>query len=331
MGVEPQNTPQPSSASTGLLEAAYQRITAAWVSSAQQLGCMDVHVLGEGDVDTEVLDPAHAVLKLNSGHTIPVVGLGVYLCEPGAQAYEAVLSALRLGYRHIDTAQVYGNESDVGRAVRDSGIPRKDIFVTSKLSIRNWGKSRAQAAIDESLKKLGLDYIDLFLLHAPGSPDTRAETWAVLESYHRQGKLRSIGVSNFGVVHLEKLAQTAQVTPAVNQIELHPFLQWPRLVQYCRSKDIIVEAYSPLAKGQKLDDPTVKQLAQKLNVTPAQLLIRWGIQKGFVSLPKSTVPARQEVNLNVFSITIPDDDMATLDGLEADFVTGWDPIRDAPV
>eukprot|EP00878_Enallax_costatus_P037600 GHUV01042485.1.p1 GENE.GHUV01042485.1~~GHUV01042485.1.p1 ORF type:complete len:238 (+),score=84.08 GHUV01042485.1:346-1059(+) len=187
------------------------------------------------------------------------------------------------------------------------------------------------AGVKESIKRVGFPTIDLMLLHAPGQAEGRADAWRALEDAQQQGLLRSIGVSNFGIPHLEKLAQSSRITPAVNQIELHPWLQWRKEVEYCNSKGIILEAYSPLAKASKLSDPKLVDLAQKVNKTPAQMLLRWSLQKGFVVLPKSTNPERQKANADVGGWELSNADMAEMDSWEADLVTGWDPIRDHPV
>lgn len=258
-----------------------------------------------------------------------MLGFGVY--QSGAETYEAVLAALKAGYRHVDTAQFYRNEADVGRAIRDSKLPREEVFVTSKLWLTNWGADRAKKATEETLRKLDLGYVDLMLLHAPGDSATRAETWRALEAFVASGSVRSLGVSNFGPAHIDKLLQTASVPPSVNQIELHPWLQWAEVVRYCQGKGIAVEAYSPLAKAQKMDDPTLRRIATRHSVEPAQVLVRWGLQKGFVVLPKSVHEARIRKNAEVWNFELSDADMKALDGLECDFVTGWDPIRDDKV
>uniref|UniRef100_K3WD22 NADP-dependent oxidoreductase domain-containing protein n=1 Tax=Globisporangium ultimum (strain ATCC 200006 / CBS 805.95 / DAOM BR144) TaxID=431595 RepID=K3WD22_GLOUD len=268
---------------------------------------------------------------LPSGAKIPVVGLGVYLSEPGAETYDAVLSALKLGYRHIDTAQYYANEADVGKAVRDSGIPRDQVFVTSKLFLTNWGYDKAIAAVKESNEKLGLGYIDLFLLHAPGDAATRAETWRALEDLQTQGVLRDIGVSNFGEAHLKKLAETWKAKPAVNQVELHPWLTRADLVEYHKQVGIPLEAYSPLAKANKLVDPVVNEIAAEVKATPAQVLIAWSLAKDFITLPKSVNPDRQKLNLEAVNVKLSDAQVAKLDALDEYLTTGWDPIKEHAV
>ncbi|KAF1332823.1 putative aldehyde reductase, partial [Globisporangium splendens] len=268
---------------------------------------------------------------LPSGANIPTVGLGVYLSEPGAETYDAVASALKLGYRHIDTAQYYANEADVGKAIRDSGIPRDQVFVTSKLFLSNWGYDKAIATTKESNEKLGLGYIDLFLLHAPGDAATRAETWRALEDLQAQGVLRDIGVSNFGEAHLKKLAETWKVKPAVNQVELHPWLTRADLVEYHKQVGIPLEAYSPLAKANKLADPVVNEIAAEVKATPSQVLIAWSLAKDFITLPKSVNPDRQKLNFESVHVKLIDAQVAKLDALDEYLTTGWDPIKEHAV
>lgn len=265
-------------------------------------------------------------IKLNSGEEIPAVGLGVYKSAPGDETVQAVLSALKLGYRHIDTAQAYSNEAEVGKAIKDSGIDRSSIWVTSKVWLSNFGYEKAIASVKQSVRAMGLDYIDLMLLHAPGDAELRADTWRALEDAKEQGLLRNIGVSNFGIPHLEKLLATAKYPPAVNQIELHPYLQRRDVVEYCKLKGIALEAYSPLAKGEKLNDPLILRIANKYGVSPAQVLIRWGLQNRYIVLPKSVNPERQAGNLAVFSFSLQPEDVEELDKLEEGLITGWDPI-----
>jgi diketogulonate reductase-like aldo/keto reductase len=244
---------------------------------------------------------------LPSGAKIPALGLGVYQSEPGAETYDAVVSALKRGYRHIDTAQYYENEADVGRAVRDSGIPREQIFVTSKLFLPHWGYDKAVAATRESNEKLGLGYIDLFLLHAPGDAATRAETWRALEDLQTEGVVKDIGISNFSEAHYQKLAETFRVKPALNQVELHPWLTRSELVKFFEKEGVLLEAYSPLAKAAKLSDPTVTQIASELSATTAQ------------------------ANLESVNITLTAEQVAKLDALDEYLVTGWDPIKEHAV
>lgn len=271
-------------------------------------------------------------IALSSGMKIPMVGLGVYKSEPGAETYQAVLQALQLGYRHVDTAQFYKNEDDVGRAINDSGINRSEIFVTSKVTpFAMSSGAKTLASVKASLDKLNIGYIDLMLLHAPGEPSSRAGAWAALEEAQSLGIVRDIGVSNFGQGHLEKLMTTAKVKPCVNQIELHPWLQRRELVNYCNSQGIHLQAYSPLAKASKLDEPLLKNIASKKSATPAQVLIAWSLSKGFITLPKSVNAERQKQNLHAAELVLSSEDIEALDSLECNFITGWDPITQHPV
>lgn len=270
-------------------------------------------------------------VKLPSGAVLPRIGLGVYRSEPGKETFEAVLNALRGGYRHVDTAQFYHNEADVGRAVAESEIPRSQVFVTTKLWLTEWGYDKTCAAVKRSVETMNLGYIDLMLLHAPGNPQLRPETWRALEDCRNRGLLRDIGVSNFGQAHLKKLAETATIPPAVNQVEIYPFLQRRDLVKYCQDQNIIVEAYSPLAKATKLADPVVAGIAYRKGAVPAQVLIAWSLAKGFVTLPKSINPERQRSNLESADLVLTEAEIAELDGLEGGLVTGWDPVTQDPV
>ncbi|KAJ3209557.1 hypothetical protein HDU67_006118 [Dinochytrium kinnereticum] len=263
------------------------------------------------------------VIPLNSKTTIPQVGLGVWQTSPN-EAVDVILEALKAGYRHIDTAALYGNEKEVGEAIRRSGIPRSEIFVTTKLWNNDHGYEKALKGFEASLKKLGLDYVDLYLLHSPVE-GLRLESWRALEKIHREGKAKAIGVSNYGVHHLEELAKNSTVAPAVNQIEVHPYFQRRDIVDYCTKRGIVIEAYCPLTRGKKLNDPELVEIAQKYNKTAAQILVRWGIQKGYVTLPKSAKPERLRENANVFDFSIAGEDMAKLDGFEEGLNVSWDP------
>lgn len=265
-------------------------------------------------------------LPLANGSVIPRIGLGVFQAKRGRETQRAVREALRVGYRHVDTAQLYGNEADVGTAVRDSGIPRSDVFVTTKLWNDDQGYDAALRAFDGSVERLGLEYIDLYLLHWPVA-GKRLDSWRALEHLLAGGRVRAIGVSNFMPHHLHELLDHAQVVPAVNQIELSPFLQQRDVRSLCAQHGIVVEAYSPLTKGVRLTHPVVANVAGRLQRSAAQVLIRWGLQHGLVVLPKSTNPARIAENAAVFDFQIPADMMAELDALEEGLVTGWDPRR----
>ncbi|KAG6615272.1 putative aldehyde reductase [Phytophthora cinnamomi] len=277
------------------------------------------------------MSPNIPTKTLPSGAEMPMVGLGVYLSEPGAETYNAVLSALKQGYRHIDTAQYYENEADVGRAIKDSGIPRDEIFVTTKLFITNWGYNNALAATKASNEKLGLGYIDLYLLHAPGEVSTRDESWRALEELHEQGILRDIGVSNFSEAHLEKFLKTAKVKPAVNQVELHPWMMRPSLVKYCQEHGILLQAYSPLARARKMDDPTLLEIANDVGATPAQVLVAFSLANDFTTLPKSVDSDRQKLNLDGAKVKLSASQVAKLAALDEYLVVGWDPTRDHAV
>lgn len=264
-------------------------------------------------------------IRLNDGHEIPYLGLGVWQTRKGSETYDAVRDALAAGYRHIDTAKAYGNEADVGRAVRDSGVPREQIYVTTKLWNADQGYEQAKRAFDKSLSTLGLDYIDLYLIHWPES--VRHESWRALVELRASGKTKSIGVSNFTVTHLEKLRRASDVVPAINQVEMHPFLTQPALREYCKTHGIVIEAYSPLAHGQRLDHPAIVRLAKKIGKTPAQVMIRWALEHDLVVLPKSSNKKRILENAAVFDFEISAEDMRALDALDEDLRTCWDPTN----
>lgn len=268
---------------------------------------------------------------LPSGAKIPSLGLGVFMSSPGAETYDAVRTALNLGYRHIDTAQVYYNEADVGRAVRDSGIPRDQIFVTSKVLLSHWTYNAVVATARNANQLLGLGFIDLYLLHAPGSSSTREDAWRALEDLQTEGILRDIGVSNFGEAHLKKLAKTWRVKPAVNQIELHPWLARKDTVDYCKARGIHLEAYSPLARAIRMGDPVLRQIAKEVHATPAQVLVAWSLAQGFIALPKSVKAHRIKENLNGTVVQLNDDHLKALGNLDRYFVTCWDPIKEHAV
>ncbi|KAK1944290.1 putative oxidoreductase C2F3.05c [Phytophthora citrophthora] len=268
---------------------------------------------------------------LPSGARIPIIGFGAYLENDVSNSYNIVLSALKQGYRHIDTAQLYHNEAEVGRAVRDSGIPREEIFVTSKLFLTDWGYTKALKSIKKSNQKIGLGYIDLFLLHAPGDSATRADTWRAVEELHDQGILKDIGVSNFSGAHIDKLMKTAKVKPAVNQIEVHPWLTRPETVKYCQDHDIIVQAYSPLVKGYKMKDSTLNEIANEVGATPSQVLVAFSLARDIVPLPKSANTKRQRENLEAINVKVSAEQVEKLMALDEYYVTDWDPIRDEEV
>ena len=269
-------------------------------------------------------DLTNATLRLNSGAEIPQVGLGVWQSPRGEGTRSAVLAALRFGYRHVDTARIYGNEADVGAAVRESGIARGEVFVTTKLWNDDQGYDSALRAYDASLKRLGLDDVDLYLIHWPVA-GKRLESWRALERLYEEKRARAIGVSNFLEPHLLELLGKAHHVPAVNQIELTPFLQRRETRALCRKHGIVVEAYSPLTRGRRLNDPVVVGVAQRVGRTAAQVLLRWGLQHGHVILPKSTRPERIAENGTLFDFVLDDRAMSELDALEEGLTTGWNP------
>ena len=277
--------------------------------------------MGESTLNRHAL-ATHAVLS--DGSRMPWVGLGVYRIAAGKPCLRAVTHALSVGYRHIDTAAFYGNEEDIGRAVRESGIPRDQIFVVTKLWNSDQGYASALKACNESLAKLKLGYIDLYLIHWP-EPGRRLDSWRALVELRKQGKCRSIGVSNYTIAHLQELMAHSAVVPSVNQVEFSPFLFQRGLLDFCRSHGIQLEAYCPLTRGVKLGHPVIGAVARKHGKTSAQILLRWAVQHQVVVIPKSAQPARIEENAGIFDFTINDQDMAALDALNPGFRTCWDP------
>lgn len=265
-------------------------------------------------------------VELNHGGAIPLLGLGTFRSPAGEATREAVGWALEEGYRHVDTAALYRNEADVGAAIRESGVPREDVFVTTKLHKDDHGYDEALAAFDASLERLGFEYVDLYLIHWPES-DRRLESWRALERILEEGRARAIGVSNYMAHHLEEVLEQGTVVPAVNQIELHPFNYRSRadIIDLCERHGIAVEGYSPLTKTEKLDEHTVARIADAHGRTPAQVLIRWALQHGIITIPKSTHRDRIRENAAVFDFDLTDVEMRELDALDEDFTTSWDP------
>jgi len=258
------------------------------------------------------------LLGLNDGRTIPQLGLGVFKVDARETA-RVVAQALEIGYRHVDTAQMYGNEAGVGEAVRASGLPRGDVFVTSKLNNGHHRPDDARRAFEETLATLGFEYVDLFLIHWPRvaqAGDRYVETWKALEELHRDGRARSIGVSNFQVAHLERLAAETGTVPAVNQIELHPTFANAEVRAHGEAHGIRTEAWSPLAKGEVLADETVVELAEAQGRTPAQIVLRWHIERGTIVFPKSANPDRLRENLALFDFELSEDEVARIDALD---------------
>ncbi|WP_078578873.1 aldo/keto reductase [Salipaludibacillus agaradhaerens] len=261
---------------------------------------------------------------LNNGVEMPWVGLGVYKVTEGDEVKAAVKSALKIGYRSIDTASFYGNEEGVGQAIAESGIPREEIFVTSKVWNDEQGYDETLEAFERSRQRLGLNVLDLYLIHWPVA-HTYKETWCALERLYTEGKVRAIGVSNFLKHHLEELLDEARIIPAVNQIEYHPWLTQPELHRYCHDKGIQPEAWSPLARGKKFDDPILSELAEKYDKTPAQILLRWDLQQGVVTIPKSVKESRIKENANLFDFQLSEEDMVLLNTCNCELRFGKNP------
>ena len=257
-------------------------------------------------------------ITLNDGAKIPQLGFGVYQVEPSETA-QAVKTALDIGYRHIDTAEMYGNERGVGEGLREAGVDRADVYITSKLNNGFHKPDDARRAFDDTLSALGYDYVDLFLIHWP--LPTRYDgdfvsTWQTLEEFKKDGRARSIGVSNFQVPHLERLARETDTTPAVNQIEVHPYCTNEAVRAYGREHGIATEAWSPIARGQVLDDPAVLRIAEAVGKTPAQVVLRWHIQRGDIVFPKSVTPQRIKENFALFDFDLGTDDLDALAALD---------------
>ena len=262
--------------------------------------------------------------KLVNGTEMPMLGLGTYQSPPGNATLEAVTYALKTGYRLVDTAKLYDNEKEVGEAIRKSGVPREEVFVTTKLWNSDHGYDAAMRAFNASLKRLDLDYVDLYLIHWP-VPGKRGDSWKALAKLLNDGLCRSIGVSNYNINHLDELLAESDIVPAVNQVEFSPFLYQEELLRFCRRNKIQLEAYAPLTKGYKLADPRLKAVAAKYSRTPAQVMIRWGLQHEVVEIPKSVKPERIVENSRVFDFEISEEDMKALNALNEVYRTSWDP------
>jgi diketogulonate reductase-like aldo/keto reductase len=263
-------------------------------------------------------------VRLADGNQMPVLGLGVWKAPPGHSTRAAVGHALSVGYRLIDTAAMYGNEADVGEAVRRSGIPRDEIFVTTKVWNDDQGFEETLRAFDRSQRLLGIGVIDLYLIHWP-VPAKRLETWRALRHLQGEGRCRSIGVSNFTVAHLEEFRTQSNSVPVIDQVEFNPYLFQRDLLEHCRSVGIQMEAWAPLVRGLKMEDPVLHRLAEVHGVSTAQVLIRWGLQHDVVQIPKSVQPHRIEENARVFEFQLDAEEMSAVDSLDAQFRTAWDP------
>jgi diketogulonate reductase-like aldo/keto reductase len=265
-------------------------------------------------------------VKLNNDLEMPYFGLGVYLMDPGEETWQAVSIALEAGYRLIDTAAMYGNERDVGLAIKESNILREEVFVTTKLWNSDHGYDRTLRAFDKSLKLLDMDYIDLYLIHWPVE-GLRKETWRAMEKIYHNGRCRAIGVSNYTISHLTELLDCADVPPAVNQVEFSPFLYQKDLQDFCNSKNIRLEAYSPLTRTKKFNNSTIQKIAEKYQKSSAQIMIRWALQHEVIVIPKSSNRERIRENALVFDFSISAEDMETLNGLNQNYHVSWDPTH----
>ncbi|WP_260284399.1 aldo/keto reductase [Peribacillus aracenensis] len=263
-------------------------------------------------------------ITLHNGVKMPQLGFGVFKVKNGNETVESVKKAIEVGYRAIDTAAIYENEEGVGQAIRECGVPREELFITSKVWNTEQGYETTLQAFDDSLHRLGLEYLDLYLIHWPGK-DKYLETWRALEKLYKDGKVKSIGVSNFHVHHLEKLLANSEVKPVVNQIELHPLLTQVEIRDYCAKHEIKVESWSPLGRGNLLEEPTINHIAKKHGKSSAQVLIRWHLQHDLVVIPKSITPSRIKENAEVFDFSLSLNEMNQIDALNKNERFGSNP------
>jgi methylglyoxal/glyoxal reductase len=262
----------------------------------------------------------NSTAKLNNGIQIPRLGLGVYQIPPGKSTVKAVKYALEIGYKHFDTAMIYGNESDVGTALKESDVKREDIFITTKVWNSNQGHDSTLKAFESSLRRLGLSYVDLYLIHWPVQ-EKIIETWKAMIKLLNSGKVKAIGVSNYSIEELKETINSSDIVPAINQVEYHPFLYQKDLLRFCKNNGIQLEAYSPLTRGQRLNDPNIVRIAKAYDKTPAQILVRWSLQHDLVVIPKSSHEERILENSQVFDFHINQKDMEILDSLNEDLRT----------
>ena len=265
-------------------------------------------------------------VQLKDGDAIPQVGLGLWKVTDQNEFAQSVEAAVKAGYRHFDTAQAYGNEQMLPLALKRLGVKREDVWITTKIAVQNFGYKKARASFDDSLKRLKTDYVDLLLLHFP-VPILRKKSWQALEEIKAAGGARSIGVSNYTIHHLEEMKQHAQEMPAVNQVELHVFLQQPELIKYCDQHKIAVEAYSPLAHAKDMDDPVITAIAKKHGKTYAQIMLRWCVEKDLIVLPKSVTPERVKQDIELFDFGLDKDDMQQIAKLDRNLRTAWSPVH----
>lgn len=266
------------------------------------------------------------LIELLQNNHIPQLGLGLWKVKDAEEFKTGFKAAIDAGYRHFDTAQIYDNEQLLGEAWNESGIARGELYLTTKIWLKNFGYRHVGKSFAESLEKLQTDYVDLLLLHFPVTV-LRKKAWKALEEIQASGGAKNIGVSNYTVRHLEDMKKYASVMPSINQVELHVFLQQPELVEYCRKNNIQLEAYSPLAHGKVMDDPVIEQIAQKHGKSYAQIMLRWCIEQNFVVLVKSITPSRVIENLNIFDFELDQDDKTAIKGLERDLRTCWNPTN----
>lgn len=270
---------------------------------------------------------------LSNGVKIPCIGYGTFDSKNGKETVEKIQLAIKNGYRHIDTASIYGNEESIGEAIQKSGINREELFITSKVWNPDQGYDKTLLAFETSLQKLGLEYLDLYLIHWPvplghekDYPDVNYDTWRAMEKLYKENKIRAIGVSNFLPRHLKPLIEKAEIKPMVNQIEIHPTFQEREVVEFCKKENILVEAWSPFARGAVFDIPYLQYLSEKYNKTVAQICVKWCLQLGVVPLPKSSTSKRMAENIDVFDFTIEDQDLELMKDLERE--DSYAPFRD---
>ncbi|NKE05545.1 aldo/keto reductase [Mesobacillus selenatarsenatis] len=261
---------------------------------------------------------------LHNGVKMPWFGLGVFKVQEGSEVVESVKAALKNGYKSIDTAAVYGNEEGVGQAIKEAGVPREELFITTKVWNADQGYETTLQAFETSMDKLGLDYLDLYLIHWPVAGKYK-ETWKALEKLYKDGRVRAIGVSNFHVHHLKDLMADAEIKPMVNQVEYHPHLAQTELLQFCKAEGIQMEAWSPLKQGELLSEPTIVEIAEKHGKSPAQVILRWDLQNEVVTIPKSIKEHRIIQNAGIFDFELTAEDMGVLNGLNKDERVGPDP------
>lgn len=271
-------------------------------------------------------------IKFYNGHTMPKVGLGTFRVENNDDCTKAVKYAIENGYRSIDTAKVYGNEEKVGQGIKEglesTGLKREDLFITSKLWLEDFGRTNVEDAYEGSLKRLGLDYLDLYLMHWPGTNEAlMIDTWQGMEDLYKQDRVKNIGVSNFNVDHFEALLAQVSIKPVINQVEFHPYLTQSSLRQYMEVQNIVMESWSPLMNAQILDDDTVNAIAKEIDQSPAQVIIRWNYQHDVVVIPKSVTPHRIDENLDILNFKLNEDQMNRLDQLNEDRRIGPDPAE----